>query len=453
VPATRTTEGDSLLAALAAELSSGGEQGWLVGGSVRDRALGRDSPDIDVVVTGDAAAVSRRVARSMAAPWFTLSEEYRAYRVVGRAAHLDIAAVRGGDILTDLAQRDFTVNAMAIPVGGEEGRGAGPLIDPFNGLNDLQHRRLAAVSDRVFRDDPLRLMRAARFGHVLDLDLDLRLREAVQRQAGEIFQAAPERIAAEMVLTLSAGRAGDAARLWSKLGLLEAVMPELKGDAEADFLFRRLDRLEDVLADLPGRFADAAPLLQRRLSEPADGATERPVALRLAGLMQGLAPAQAVAVGRRLRLSTALVSLVEIAARIIGRRDRPLFTEDPADGPRAAYDDAGRDRPGSAAILFLWGAQPWEAEIVLLAAADATARGDQQASQEAGRLMSIWAEREQGGVPRLPFDGVALMQELDLPPGPRLGTALRAARLAWEAGDAKTYAQAVAVGRQALSKG
>ena len=96
-------------------LSARGSEGWLVGGSVRDRLSGRDSPDVDVVVADDAAAVAKQVAARLRAPWFTLSERYPTYRVLGVDGHLDLTDVRGTGILDDLAERDFTVNAMAVP--------------------------------------------------------------------------------------------------------------------------------------------------------------------------------------------------------------------------------------------------------------------------------------------------------------------------------------------------
>ena len=210
-----------MLRTVAAVLRRHGVQGWLVGGTVRDRELGCYSPDIDLAIAGDASSVARETAAALGAPWFALSERHGAYRVVGQKGHLDLAAVRGNGILADLALRDFTVNAMALSVEG------GDLLDPFGGRADLQERRLTAVSDRIFTDDPLRLMRAARFSHTLGLRLNADLRRAVCAQAGELRRAAPERVTTEMTLTLVAGRAGDAARLWRELGLLRVVIPEL----------------------------------------------------------------------------------------------------------------------------------------------------------------------------------------------------------------------------------
>jgi tRNA nucleotidyltransferase/poly(A) polymerase len=444
MPGTQTRRNDEMLQTVAAVLAHHGAEGWLVGGSVRHLQLGCDSPDIDLAVTGDACAIARDVARGLGSPWFALSERHGAYRVVGERAHVDVAALRGGSILADLAERDFTVNAMAKPIGAHGL--LGDLADPFGGLADLAARRLAAVSQRIFEDDPLRLMRAARFGHVLGLVPTPALREAVLAQAGEVKRAAPERVATEMILTLDAGRAGDAARLWEELGLLQAVLPELGRPEERGALFEFMDSLENTLADLGTEFPAVAPRLERRLAEPIDGAVKRRTALRLAALLRDVEPAQALKAGRRLRLSSPMISLMETAARMNQRGALPQVT--------------GVRGPGREAVLFLWASAPWEPEAILLAAAACWAEAPEsghvagaRATTPAEALMTTWDERAERGILRLPFDGNDLMEELGLEPGPRLGAALRAARLAWEAGEAVTAEQALAVARAALERG
>jgi poly(A) polymerase len=437
----RTRGGDKTLPIVAAVLREHGAEGWLVGGSVRDLQLGCDSPDIDLAVTGDARSVARDVARGLGSPWFALSERHGAYRVVGDHAHVDVAALRGGGILADLAERDFTVNAMAMPVG-DDGL-LGDLVDPFGGLTDLGSRRLAVVSERIFEDDPLRLMRAARFSHCLGLGLAPALREAVRAQAGEVKRAAPERVATEMILTLAVGRAGEAARLWQELGLLGAVVPEIGRSDEPDAPCGYLDRLEDSLADAAAAFPRAAAGLERRLAQLIDGAVQRRTALRLAGLLRDLEPGRALEVGRRLKLSSRMISLVETAAKTSRREVPPLLA-------------ASAAAPGRQAVLFLWASAPWEPEVILLAAA--APKAGRPGAGTAGTaavaaLMNTWAARERGGVPRLPFDGIALMSELGLEPGPRLGGALRAARLVWEAGEATTGEQAMAAARAVMNAG
>jgi hypothetical protein len=451
----RTIDDSEMLRVAAQVLAAHGLEGWLVGGSVRDRGLGYAAPDLDLVVDGDAAAVAADIARALNAPWFALSERHRAFRVVGRQGHVDVAAARGGGILEDLAQRDFTVNAMAVPVSG------GDLIDPFGGLADLRSRRLVAVSDHVFSDDPLRLMRAPRFCHVLGLMLEPGLWRSVREQAPELLRAAPERVAAEIVMTLSAGRAGEAARLWNDLGLLSVIVPEVMDGDDLERIFALLDGLEALLADPLGWFADGGSALEERLHTRVDGMVDRPVGLRLAGLLSGLAPSQAAAVGRRLRFSGAMLSLLEAAAKTSrhggGRLDLPAVGVSGAGDP--ARPSHGSGGPGRSAVLFLWEAAPWEPEMVLLAAARVAAENGGSAGraapalERASALMALWAERRMSGAPRLPFDGVDLMKELRLPPGPELGKALRAARLAWEGGEAATAAQALVVAREALRTG
>ncbi len=195
-------------------------QGWLVGGTVRDRESGGGSPDLDVVVADDPAAVAREIAGRLDSPWFALSARHGAYRVMGAEGHVDVAGIRGNGILDDLAQRDFTINAMAVPVDAPWG--AGDRIDPFGGWTHLHEKRLVAVSDRIFIDDPLRLVRAARFCHVLGLHLDPSLEVLLRSQAAVLLRAAPERVATEMALTLSGGSSAGAFRLWAELGLVGA---------------------------------------------------------------------------------------------------------------------------------------------------------------------------------------------------------------------------------------
>jgi hypothetical protein len=132
----------------------GDDGAYFVGGCVRDVRLGLPVTDVDVVVAGDPATVARRLARETGGSPFALSEAHGAWRVVLDGRTLDITAQRGGDILADLGERDFTVNAMAIPVDGEAS-----VVDPFGGLGDLAEGRLRLVSDRVFTDDPLRLLK------------------------------------------------------------------------------------------------------------------------------------------------------------------------------------------------------------------------------------------------------------------------------------------------------
>ncbi|HEY8867436.1 MAG TPA: hypothetical protein VIM22_10910, partial [Solirubrobacteraceae bacterium] len=119
-----------------------GQTAWLVGGAVRDRLLGRDIDDLDVVVDEDPRVAARALAGAVGGAAFKLSGEFGAWRVVAPQGkwQVDVLALAGPGIEEDLARRDFTVNAIAEPLAG------GEAIDPFGGADDARRGRLRMVS-------------------------------------------------------------------------------------------------------------------------------------------------------------------------------------------------------------------------------------------------------------------------------------------------------------------
>ena len=201
----------------------GDDGAYFVGGCVRDVRLGLPVTDVDVVVPGDPATVARRLARETGGSPFALSEAHGAWRVVLDGRTLDITAQRGGDILADLGERDFTVNAMAIPVDGD---GEAGVVDPFGGLGDLAEGRLRLVSDRVFTDDPLRLLRLARIAHELGFEVDPEAERLARRDAHLADRPAGERIYAEVRRLMTPDHPDAAVRLLDGLGVLDVILPE-----------------------------------------------------------------------------------------------------------------------------------------------------------------------------------------------------------------------------------
>jgi len=418
-----------------------GSPGWFVGGTVRDRMLGRFSPDVDVVVQDDPRAVAAEVAAALHVPWFPLSARHGAYRVMGPAGHVDVAPLQGGAILDDLAQRDFTINAMAEPVGG------GEVVDPFGGDEDLRAGVLAEVSEGIFRADPLRLMRAPRFCHVLHLRLRPSLEHLLRRDAGLVVRAAGERVTNELARTLAEGHSADAVRSWDELGLLRMVLPEADvvrpgrmrvGSQERLAALRRLD-------GLLARGPDLLPLglgeaWGSRLASPVDGVLSRPVALRLALMLWGIGSDEAAGVAGRLRLSASMRGLLLAVARCIGSGRC-----DTASLVRGA-------QPGRPSVALLWDLEPWEPELLLLASAahgDNTWSSDDESAlpHATAALLKRWAQRTLHPCPPSPVDGETLMANLGMAPGPRLGTVLHEVRLAWEAGEETTIPGLLEVAR------
>jgi tRNA nucleotidyltransferase/poly(A) polymerase len=192
---------------LARELLAGREA-WVVGGAVRDELLGREIVDVDIACDDPRAAARAYAGRSGGAP-FPLSERHGAWRVALEAGRtVDFTPLRGS-IDDDLATRDFTINAIAVPLAG------GSAHDPHAGREDLEARLLRAVRDSVFADDPLRLLRAVRLEDELGFRLEPRTEELLRAHAALVTQPAGERILQELVRLSAVGF-----RRLDELGLL-----------------------------------------------------------------------------------------------------------------------------------------------------------------------------------------------------------------------------------------
>jgi tRNA nucleotidyltransferase/poly(A) polymerase len=189
-----------------------GEEAWFVGGAVRDQALGRPLVDVDVALRDPEGAARKLALRVGGAP-FPLSERHGAWRVVlGDGSTIDFTPLPGS-IAEDLATRDFSINAIAERVGSEE------IVDPYDGYTDLAAKRLKAVNDSVFVDDPLRLLRAVRLEDELDFRLDQATETLVREHSELVTRPAAERIVAELSRLSPGGyRRLDALGLLAPLG-------------------------------------------------------------------------------------------------------------------------------------------------------------------------------------------------------------------------------------------
>ncbi|MCC6224028.1 MAG: CCA tRNA nucleotidyltransferase [Thermoleophilia bacterium] len=229
-----------------------GQEAYVVGGAIRDERLGRPVVDVDIACH-DPAAAARAYREQVDGALFPLSERHGAWRVaVGGEATVDFTPLRG-TIHDDLGARDFTVNAIARPLNGDE------LVDPFAGVTDLEAGTLRAVSETVFHDDPLRLLRAVRLEDELGLRLEPRTEALVRRDATLVGRPAGERILGELTRLSRRG--------WLRLEAL-GLLGQLGGTSE------RVERLpEDAPATLLlvaalGRSLERLPISneQRRLA-------------------------------------------------------------------------------------------------------------------------------------------------------------------------------------------
>jgi poly(A) polymerase len=289
----------------AARAALGAERAWVVGGAVRDRLIGREPgagaaevhADVDLVVDGDVRAAARHLALAAGGPAFALSDAFGAWRVIGPQRHwsVDLTPLRGGTIEADLALRDFTVNAIAEPLAG------GPLVDPTGGVEDLAAGRLRMAGPDAFADDPLRVLRLARFAAALGLEPEAGTLAAAQSRAPGLAGVAPERAFAELRKLLTGPRVIDGLELAERVGATAAVLPELDAlHGVAQNRFHHLDAHDHTLAvvqaaiDLeadPARHLGAALAVPVAafLAEPLADELTRGGALRFGALLHDIA--------------------------------------------------------------------------------------------------------------------------------------------------------------------
>lgn len=452
-----------------------GEGVWVVGGTVRDIALGREPGEVDLAVRGAPGRVARKLARALEGVAFELSAEFPAWRVRGREGdwQVDVAMLRGEDGPdTDLGLRDFTVGAIAVDLN------TGALHDPVRGLDDLEAGVIRACSERSFTDDPLRLMRAARlaanFGWTID-PATLRLARAA---APEGAAPAGERILAELLLLMAGPDPIGGIRWMDEIGLLESVLPEigaLKGVTQGpnhhlDVYGHTLEVMEGVLRveSEPERFAgEHSREVVAHLGEPLADGISRATGLRLAALFHDCAKP------RTRRQEDGYVSFrghdrvgADLAGRVLGTRLRSsrrlseyvagitrnhlvlgfLVAERPL-GRRRIYEYLVRTDPDPVDVTLLTVADRLAARGASPIAGDEMVAGHLELARE---MIEHGLEWEKNGPPAPLVSGHDLADALGIEPGPRMGEIIRELAAARYAGEIDTAEQAIDHARRHL---
>lgn len=227
---------------LGAAFATAGHELYLVGGSVRDAVLGRLSPDLDFTTNARPEQIQQIVRPFADALWDT-GIEFGTVGVGKDGHRLEITTfradtydqvtrhpeVRFGDRLEDdLVRRDFTVNAMAVRITAD---GLGEFLDPLDGLVALRAKVLDTPMppEVSFGDDPLRMLRAARFVSQLGVVVAPRVRTAIEQMAPELARISVERVAVELDKLLCGANPVDGIDLLVQTGMGEVVLPEIGG--------------------------------------------------------------------------------------------------------------------------------------------------------------------------------------------------------------------------------
>ena len=449
---------------------------YLVGGTVRDAFLSRRSHDIDVVVPREGLRLARRLADALGGAFYPLDAARGTGRVLLTAEEgrytIDIATYRGASLEADLRARDFTINALAVPLHAPD-----RLHDPTGGLRDLKGKILRACSPATFADDPLRVLRGPRLAAALGFRIHPATRDQMQQAIPLLEDVSPERLRDELFRMLGSAKPTAPLKALDALGALSYVLPELprlrgvrlppphQADAwqhatrTAEYLAALLEALapaydQEKAADFAlgyamvriGRYRDRLAEHLARYSHP-----DRPLRalLTLAALY---VPASAAVTG---------AVTPETSARLAERRGRALRLSNAETRrlhaavahARALQQMAAAGVPLSRRAIYRYYRSAGSAGVdaVLLSLAESMATYGprlphdlwQRQLETARALLSAWWEQHDEIVaPRPLLAGEEIMAVLGIPPGPRVGEAVEALREAQAAGEVSTRSEA-----------
>jgi len=419
-------EVDPLAALLGERFREHGFELYLVGGSVRDQLLQRTSPEPNLDFATDARPDDTiRVLQGWASQRYLQGVRFGTVGARKDGQLLEITTFRqevypederkpavtfSSDLETDLSRRDFTVNAMAVRLPGRE------FIDPFGGVRALRSKELDTPLDPhvSFSDDPLRMLRAARFAAQLQLVPTRRVVAAIREMAPRLDIVSAERVQAELSRLLVAGSPALGLELIVETGLAERFLPELAAlRLEQDPVHRHKDVLRHTFAVVEG--------------------CEPDLTLRLAALMHDVGKPET----RRITEEGVTFHHHEVVgARMTAERLRALRY------PSAVVDDVTtlvelhlrfhsfkEGWTDSALRRYVRDAGPLLDELNALVRADCTTQNPKKAKYLAGlqdefevRLAAL-AEAENLRDLRPALDGNEIMQHLGIPPGPQVGEA------------------------------
>ena len=226
-----------------------GVETYLIGGFVRDKIIGRNTKDADIVCVGDGIGLAKAVAkRFKPEPKFSYFKNFGTAHIKVDDFDLEFVGARkesyryhsrkpditSGTLNDDQDRRDFTINALAISLNEKN---YGELIDPFDGINDIKKGIIRTPLDplQTFSDDPLRMMRAIRFASQLGFTIEEKTFQAIKDDADRISIVSQERITDELIKIIDSPVPSIGFDLLYQSGLLHIIFPQMVDLAGAEY--------------------------------------------------------------------------------------------------------------------------------------------------------------------------------------------------------------------------
>lgn len=481
----------ALLAEIRPLLSGQEEPVFLVGGAVRDALLGRPGKDLDFVTSRHAIRLAYQVGDALHAPAYVLDKSRDTGRVVlpDGGVTLDFARFRGVDLNEDLRDRDFTVNAMAVPATAQTTAG---LIDPCGGLADLQAGHLRLTHPGALQKDPVRALRAVRLALEIGLTMLPETETAVSAAAPLLTQISTERVRDELLKLLQTAVPHRAVAMLHQFGLLAVALPEVAALADVaqspphhepvlahtisvlrwlveveTAVFNQTPPLNPALLPVYQALAPFSPDLTAHFKRTVEGGLDGHLLLRLAALFHdvGKKRTQSTAEDGRIRFLGHDQVGAELASQVLHHLalsnkavEHVVFTVRGHMRPLLLLESQGAQPSRRAVYRYFRDIKSAGLDVGLLSLADHLATYDGPGTEQVwqrlvalvAELFRFYFERYEETVAPVPLlNGRDLMQILNLPPGPEIGRLLRLLEEAQAAGQLASREEALAFARQA----
>ena len=226
-----------------------GVETYLIGGFVRDKIIGRETKDADIVCVGDGIALAKAVAhrfnpvpkvsyfKNFGTAHINVDDfdiEFVGARKESYQYHSRKPEVIAGTLKDDQDRRDFSINALAISLNADN---YGKLLDPFDGVNDIERKIIRTPLDplQTFSDDPLRMMRAIRFASQLGFEIEEKTFQAIKNETDRINIISQERITDELNKIIASDKPSVGFDLLYQSGLLHIIFPQMVDLAGAEY--------------------------------------------------------------------------------------------------------------------------------------------------------------------------------------------------------------------------